>query len=124
MYITTSYNINWEFEKRKMKVTDLSEAINEARKFVWFSKWWDEKNKLKYWENVLGALLDAKRKRNAWRLKIEITKHFNETDESVWLYEKRGWRTVFLYNIYISDIVTIYDLDMLNEPHIWKYKTI
>jgi len=63
--------------------------------------------------------------KNAWNLKIEITKHFNKTDESIWLYEKRaGWETVFLYNIYISDIVTIYDLDMLNEPHIWKYKTI
>jgi len=56
MKITLDFNINGELEKKEIEVTDLKEAIKEAKQFVKFSKIAKDNKKLKYWEQVLLKL--------------------------------------------------------------------
>ena len=54
----------------------------------------------------------------------QIENHFNNSDNPIWIYEKRAWwEIVFCFNLQKNDIwFSNYTIKYLNEPIIWNFK--
>ena len=60
---------------------------------------------------------------NLYNLCNEIIE-FQKKNETIWLYEKRAWwETVFLFNIYPSDLIELPKLKWYNQPSLWRARS-